>query len=98
METDDKVIVTIDLPMVKKENINIKLLDEGLEVEAYLKRGVVFRGWGVVQGTREFKYLYKLIPLPVPIVSEGCHAEFKRGILRVELKKRKDKGYKIQIK
>ncbi len=96
-ETEDKVIVEIDLPLVRKRDTKLRLVEEGLEVEASLSRCVRFERWGTVQRSCEFKSFYKLVPLPCPVVAEGAIATFKRGILRVELKKRKEVEYRISI-
>jgi HSP20 family protein len=96
-ETEDKVIVEIDLPLVKKDNIQLRIIEEGLEVEASLARTVRYHRWGTVQRNCEFMFLHKIIPLPSPVVSERSEANFKRGILRVELRKRKEREYRITI-
>jgi HSP20 family protein len=96
-ETKDKVLVEVDLPLVKKNDIRLKLVEEGLEVEASLTRCMRFERWGTVQRSCEFKSFYTIIPLPSPVVTEGVRATFKRGILKVELKKRKDIEHRILI-
>lgn len=96
-ETEDKVIVEVDLPLVRKDNIKLRLVEEGLEVEASLARAVRYHRWGTVQKDCEFMFLHKVIPLSSPVVSEGSVATFNRGILRVELRKRKEREYRITI-
>lgn len=96
-ETEDKVTVEVDLPLVKKEDIRLKLVEEGLEIEASLARCVRFERWGTVQRSCEFRSFYKIVRLPCPVVVEGAKATFKRGILRVELRKRKEMEYRITI-
>jgi len=96
-ETEDKVVVEVDLPLVKRSDIKLRLVEEGLEVEASLTRCVRFERWGTVQRSCEFRSLYKIVSLPVPVVAEGARATFKRGILRIELKKRKEIDYRIPI-
>ena len=96
-ETEEKVIVEVDLPLVKKNDIRLRLVEEGLEVEASLTRYVRYESWGTIQRSCEFKSLYKIVPLPCPVVADGASATFKRGILKVELKKRKEVEYRIPI-
>ena len=96
-ETEDKVIVECDLPLVKKDDIQLKLIEEGLELEASLTRCIQFKRWGTVQRSCEFRSFYKIIPLPTHVVAEGIRAIFKKGILRVELKKSKKREYRISI-
>ena len=96
-ETEDKVVIEIDLPLVSKDDVHLRLVDEGLEVEASLSRYVRLERWGTVQRSCEFKYLYKIVPLPSPVVSDEAKATFKKGILRVELRKRKKSEHRIQL-
>ncbi|MCJ7635740.1 Hsp20/alpha crystallin family protein [Candidatus Bathyarchaeota archaeon] len=96
-ETEDKIIIEIDLPLVSKKDIYLRLVEEGLEVEASLSRYVRLERWGTMQRSCEFKYLYKIVPLPSPAVSEDAKATFKKGILRVELRKRKELEHRIPL-
>ena len=96
-ETDDEVIVEVDLPLVKKDDIALRLIEEGLEIEASLTRCVRFERWGTVQRSCEFRSFYKIVPLPSPVVPDGTTATFKKGILRINLKKKKEIEYRIPI-
>lgn len=96
-EMDNKIIVEIDLPMVRKSDIHLRLVEGGLEVEASLMKQMRYERWGTVQRTCEFRSLYKLIPLPTPVVAEGAEAVFKKGILRVTLRKTKQREQRIMI-
>ena len=96
-ETEDRVIVEMDLPLVQKKDIRLRLIEEGLEVEASLMKCVRFERWGTVQRSCEFRSFYKIMPLPCSVVPEGATASFKKGILRVELKKRREVEYRISI-
>lgn len=97
LETEDLVIVEVDLPLVKKKDIHLRLVEGGLEVEASLTKCVRFERWGTVQRSCEFRSFYRIVSLPSPVVAEGVTAVFNRGILRVELKKRRDVEYRIPI-
>lgn len=96
-ETEDRVIVEVDLPLVQKEDICLRLVEEGLEVEASLTRCVRYARWGTVQRSCEFRTLYKIVALPCPVVAEGTTATFRKGILRVELSKRRDVNVRISV-
>lgn len=96
-ETEDKVTVEVDLPLVKKKDIRLRLVEEGLEIEASLSRCVKFDRWGTVQRSCEFRSFYTIVSLPSLVVTEGVKAAFNKGILRVELRKRKEVDYKIPI-
>jgi HSP20 family protein len=96
-ETEDRVLVEVDLPLVRKDDIRLRLIEGGLEVEASLTRCVRFERWGTVQRSCEFRSFYKLVPLPNPVVADSVQATFKRGILRVTMRKRRTREYRITI-
>ena len=96
-ETEDVVVVEFDLPLVRKEDVQLRLIEDGLEVEASLIRCVSFERWGTVQRSCEFRTFYKVVSLPSPVVAEGAKAKFKRGILKVELRKRKEAEQRISV-
>ena len=87
-ETQDKVTVTMDLPLVKKENIHISVTRDEIEVKAEMERCVKYDRWGTVQRECEFKSFHKLIRLPEEVLPDGAKAKFKHGVLTVELPKK----------
>jgi HSP20 family protein len=97
MQREDTIIVELDLPLVRKQDIRLRLLDEGLEVAASLQRCLRFEGWGTVQRTCEFSSFYHIIPLPESVTAQGATASFQKGILRVELKKKQAQQHLIPI-
>ncbi|MBS7644404.1 Hsp20/alpha crystallin family protein [Candidatus Bathyarchaeota archaeon] len=95
-EAEDKIVVTADLPFVRKENIKLNVSEDTLEIEAAMERCVRFERWGTVQRSCEFKSFHRIIKLPSEVVPEEAKAKFKCGILTIDLPK-KVKGYKIEI-
>jgi len=90
-DTGDKIIITTDLPYVKKENIDLKVCDNSLEIDATLEQCVKYEDWVNVSEECEFKSFYKDIKLSEKIIPEETNAKFTNGILTVELVKRKGK-------
>jgi len=97
-ETEDQLIIEVDLPLVNKKDITLRIVDEGLEIQATLTRCVKFERWGTIQKSCEFQSFYKIVAFPNQVVKEEAKATFKKGILRIEFKKRKAIRYKIPIK
>ncbi|MCS7386323.1 MAG: Hsp20/alpha crystallin family protein [archaeon GB-1867-005] len=95
-EIEDKVVVTIDLPCVDKNNIKIYATEDTLTVEATLKEAYRFERLGVVRKETSFEYFKKVIRLPAPVIPEKAKARFKRGILEVVLPK-KITGVEIKV-
>ena len=90
-EVEDKVIVTVDLPYVNKENIKLHSTEKTLEVEAKTNQGICFERWGTVQKCTEFNCFRKRIRLPTEVKPNEAKATFKSGILEVQIKKRAEK-------
>ena len=96
-ETNEKIIVSMDLPFVKKENIDLNVSEDSLEVDARLERCVRFERWGTIQRECEFKTFHKTIALPKKVIPEEANAKFRGGVLTVEIPKRRaTKGIKIE--
>jgi HSP20 family protein len=96
-EREDTLIVEVDLPLVRKEDIHLRLRNESLEVEASMHRCMRFERWGTVQRRCEFSSFYRVIPLPHAVISEGAKATFQKGILRIELQKKTEAKYPVPI-
>jgi len=95
-EAEDKIIVSADLPFVRKKDIKLNVGEDTLEIEATMERCVKFERWGTVQRSCEFKTFHRVIKLPSKVFPEKAKAKFKSGILTIDLPK-KTKGYKIKI-
>ena len=88
VEEDDRVVrVTVDLPLVRKRDIKLRVLGNALDVEAELNRCITFERWGTTQRQCEFRLFHKNISLPASVTTTGAKATFKKGILTVELPK-----------
>ncbi|MEM4250980.1 MAG: Hsp20/alpha crystallin family protein [Candidatus Bathyarchaeia archaeon] len=94
-ETLDKVVVTVDLPMVRKEDIHLTVEEDYLKIEAPLERCVKYERWGIQRGC-EFRSFYKILKLPTKVNPEEAKAKFKSGVLSIELPKT-IKGHKIRV-
>ena len=95
-ETEDEVIVTIDLPYVEKESIRLSANENTLKVEAPIRKPIRLSGWGPYRREVEFEYFRRTIRLPVTVDPEKARARFKDGILQVTLPK-KVYGYRIIV-
>ena len=82
-ETDDMINVTVEIPGISKDKINLEILDKSLVIE--------------VMG-EERKY-YKEIALSSEVEGDSAKATYRNGVLDIELKKVKPKreGKKISI-
>ena len=95
-ETKDKVVITADLPLVKKKDITMNIHDDVLEISASMQRCVKFSKWGTSQKHCEFESFFKIVRLPLGIDVDKAKAKFEKGILSIEIPK-KTKQYKLEI-
>jgi HSP20 family protein len=95
-EMDDPINITIDLPLVKKNDIQLNLIGNMLEINATLQRCVRFKHWGAYHKQCEFKSLYKAIQLSKNLNTDEIKAKFEKGILTITIPKKITK-YKIKI-
>ncbi|MEM2093886.1 MAG: Hsp20/alpha crystallin family protein [Candidatus Bathyarchaeia archaeon] len=86
-ELEKTVRVTVDLPLVRKKDIKVRLVGDILEIYAELKRCVTFNKWGTIQKKCEFRSFHKSLRLPTKVTTIGAKATFKKGVLVVELPK-----------
>lgn len=95
-ETDDKVIVSVDLPYVKKENIQLNVTEDMVEVSATMDRTVKYDRWGTVEKNCEFKSCRTFVGLPSKVTPKESTARFKSGVLEIEMPK-KIQRHKIEV-
>jgi len=88
-ETDDEVIVSIDLPCARKDNIELKATSDTLFVKAKMDRCVRI-------SDVDFEHYSRSIRLPSRVDASNARASFKDGVLQVRLPK-KIEGSGIQI-
>ncbi len=90
-DREDEILVTFDLPRVKKEDVEVHTTRDTLEVTARMSDAVCWERWGVVQKKIAFQSFRKLIHLPEPIEPDRAEASLKNGVLRISLPKLRQK-------
>lgn len=84
-ETNDAVIVTLDLPGINKEDTDISILDNELRIVAERKEEKEESERGYHKHERTYNRFERLIPLPVAIKAEEASAKIDNGVLRISL-------------
>jgi len=90
-ETEDAVYASIELPGVNKEDIEINVVDHGLEIKAMRKEETKEHKKGFYRIERNYAGFYKYIALPENAVPEKAEAKYKNGILEIRVPKTKAK-------
>jgi HSP20 family protein len=88
-ETDEEVIVTLDLPCASKDGIELKATEDTLYIKARMDRCVRI-------SNIDFENYSRSIRLPARVDARNAKASFKDGILQVRLPK-KFEGNDIRI-
>ncbi len=97
-ETDTDIVVKVELPGVKKEDIEVTIKDNALHVRAERKEEREEKTENIHRIERFYGKIERVVPLPVEVKAESAKAEYKDGILEVRVPKVKvSKEAKIQV-
>lgn len=97
-ETPDEVVVVAELPGVRKEDIEVNVIDDKLEIRAEVRREEEVKSEAYHRRERFYKGFYRRITLPVPVDVAEAKATYKDGILTVRLPKvAAEKKHRIEI-
>lgn len=87
VETDDEVIITMELPGVSKEDINISLTCDELDVQAKKPSEPEEEMGCVHKQERSYDTFKRMIRLPCAVKNEQAKATLCKGILKITLPK-----------
>ncbi len=97
-ETEDKLIVTADMPGVEKENIKVRTNCSKLQISAETKQEKKERSDNYIRQERRAKNYSRSLRLPSYVDPESAEASYKNGVLKVEMdKEKKKKGKEIEV-
>ena len=96
IETDDTIIVRVDLAGIKKENIELNLTDTKLKVKAEFEDEHL----GELKGNnRRPTLIRRSVRFPKKVLPEEAEAKFENGLLSVEVPKlEKKESFRVDIK
>lgn len=99
IEREDEIVVSVELPGVKKEDIDLTIADNVLRVKAKREEEVEKREENYLYRERTYRGYHRAIPLPVDVDADRAEATFKNGVLEVRLPKvAAEKVSKIDVK
>lgn len=90
-ETNDRFVVMIDLPCVRKEDIELKASERSIEIDAIIKS--IHQHNYRDKKTVKFTFFHKTISLHADIITEKVKAKFEKNILLITLSKAKKIKY-----
>jgi len=99
-EDKDHLTVTIEVPGMKKEDINLSLHDGALSISGERKSEQKFEDAEVYRSERFVGRFQRTITLPAPVEADKAKAQYKDGVLTVILPKAeeaKPKQINVQV-
>lgn len=86
-EDKDNVVVKVELPGMKKEDINLSLHDGSLSISGERKSEQKFESAEVYRAERFVGRFQRTVALPAPVAVDKVKARYKDGVLTVTLPK-----------
>jgi HSP20 family protein len=86
-EEDDKLVVTTDLPGINKEDVQINLKEDMLEISAKTGKEKETEEEGYLRRERAYTQFYRAVRLPASVKEEGSTAKMENGVLTITLPK-----------
>jgi HSP20 family protein len=97
-EANGSYLVQVEVPGVKAQDLNVEILDDAVIVRGQTQEETTEEKRDIYRRECHFGSVYRRIPLPGSIKSEGATAELDHGRLRLTLPKQEEKkGRKIAI-
>jgi HSP20 family protein len=87
LENKDSFIVRAELPGMKKEDVKVTLQNYVLIISGEKKREEEHKDQNVHRVERSYGTFHRTFELPVDVDSKNIQAEFKEGVLTLELPK-----------
>jgi len=97
METNDNIIIKIDLPTVKKEDIEIGIAGESIDIIAKFEEESEDEEINYIQKERSYGETTRTIKLPSEIKVKEASAKFQDSVLTIKLPKIEKEVHKINI-
>jgi HSP20 family protein len=85
MEKEGKLLVTAELPGVKKEDVKVHIDGDTLVVEGERKQEKEEKREGYYHSERSYGTFYRSIPLPEGAKADQTAAQFNNGVLEVSV-------------
>lgn len=102
METDENVNVSVELPGIDEDDIEVDISEDGyLTIRGEKRNSIEKKSDGRFFSERSYGMISRTVPLPVDIDIEKSSADFVKGVLKINIPKTpnaKQKIKKLQIK
>ncbi len=96
VETDDGIEVTLELPGLKEDDIEVTMTDDVLSVKGEKKIERQDSKKGYYLSERSYGAFQRSIPLPPGVDTERAEATFRNGVLTVKLPQSEEAKAKVK--
>jgi HSP20 family protein len=86
------ITVEAEIPGMAKEDIDLSIEDRYLHIRGQKSREKEENDEGYYRVERAYGYFNRTIELPAPVDEKSVEAKYKRGVLKIKMKKQKDKS------
>lgn len=97
METETSFIIITDLPGVNKDDIDIDISEDSVNITAKFEDEINEKGANYIKKERNYGETKRSISLPAKINIKGATARFNDSILTVTLPKLMEEKHKVNI-
>jgi HSP20 family protein len=84
-ERNNNLEIVAELPGLTKDDVKVEFTDEGLVIEGEKRRERETEEGGYHRSELSFGRFYRMVPLPESADPDKAKAEFKNGVLTVQL-------------
>lgn len=98
-DREDAFVVTADTPGFEKDEINVRVSDDTLSIEADREQETEEEEENYLRSERRSESMRRSVRLPEPVEEDAVSATYKNGVLTITLPKRDPEtgGRSIQI-
>jgi HSP20 family protein len=99
-EAEGKLVVTAELPGLKKEDVKVNVTDTALTLEGERKEEKEDKREGYYHSERRYGKFFRSVPLPPGARLDSATAQFRDGVLEVTvaIPETKETGKQVPIK
>ncbi len=97
VETDDSIIIKADLPRLKKEDVEIAISEDSVDICAEFKEESIDEDVNYIQRERSYGKIRRSVTLPSKVKIKEAEGTFKDSVLTIKLPKLVKETIKLKI-
>jgi HSP20 family protein len=97
IETDTSIIIKADLPRLEKEDVEIAISEDTVDICAEFKEETIDEDVNYLQRERSYGKIRRTVKLPSKVLIKEAEGTFKDSVLTIKLPKLMKKTLKLKI-